>query len=150
RNGLGTMIEAHRLLYEEGHDVKLVVVGDGPLRPKYERQITDGQRPRVQFAGRLNRTRPNHLVSGDVFCTPCNRASFGMVLLEAMSCGRPVVASRISGFQLLMEEGRQGFLVHPGDSAELHAAALRRLLDDPDLRARMGAEGRRTALESYA
>jgi glycosyltransferase involved in cell wall biosynthesis len=67
-----------------------------------------------------------------------------------MSCGRPVVASRISGFQLLMEEGRQGFLVHPGDSAELHAAALRRLLDDPDLRARMGAEGRRTALESYA
>jgi glycosyltransferase involved in cell wall biosynthesis len=73
-----------------------------------------------------------------------------MVLLEAMSCGRPVVASRISGFQLLMEDGRQGFLVHPGDSAELHAAALRRLLDDPGLRARMGAEGRRTALETYS
>ena len=51
---------------------------------------------------------------------------------------------------LLMEEGRQGFLVHPGDSAELHAAALRKLLDDPALRARMGDEGRRTALENYA
>jgi glycosyltransferase involved in cell wall biosynthesis len=73
-----------------------------------------------------------------------------MVLLEAMSCGRPVVASRISGFQLLMEDGRQGFLIHPGDSAELHAEALARLLDDPGLRARMGAEGRRTALENYA
>jgi phosphatidyl-myo-inositol alpha-mannosyltransferase len=150
RNGLGTMIEAHRTLQEERGDVRLVVVGDGPLRPKYEHQITDGQRPHVHFAGRLNRSRPNHLVAGDIFCTPCNRASFGMVLLEAMSCGRPVVASRISGFQLLMEHGRQGFLVHPGDSAELHAAALRRLLDDPEMRARMGAEGRRTALDTYS
>jgi glycosyltransferase involved in cell wall biosynthesis len=67
-----------------------------------------------------------------------------------MSCGRPVAASRISGFQLLMEDGRQGFLIHPGDSAEAHAEALARLLDDPGLRARMGAEGRRTALENYA
>jgi phosphatidylinositol alpha-mannosyltransferase len=151
RNGLDTMIEAFRLLHRErGDQVRLVVIGDGPLRKLYRRQVGEELAPVVHFAGRLNRSRPNYLTSGSVFCTPCNRASFGMVLLEAMSCGRPVVASRISGFQLLMEEGRQGFLVHPGDSAELHAAALRRLLDDPDLRARMGAEGRRTALESYA
>ena len=87
RNGLGTMIEAHRILQSERGDVRLVVVGDGPLRAKYEHQITDEQRPHVHFAGRLNRSRPNHLVAGDIFCTPCNRASFGMVLLEAMSCG---------------------------------------------------------------
>ena len=150
RNGLGTMIEAHRLLHEEGRDVKLVVVGDGPLRPKYERQITDGQRPHVQFAGRLNRSRPNHLVAGDLFCTPCNRASFGMVLLEAMSCGVPVVASRISGFQLVMQDGVQGLLVHPADDAARFASALGHLLDDPEERRRMGEAGRRTALEHYA
>ena len=150
RNGLGTMIEAHRLLHEEGRDVKLVVVGDGPLRPKYERQITDGQRPHVQFAGRLNRSRPNHLVAGDLFCTPCNRASFGMVLLEAKSCGEPVVASRISGFQLVMQDGVQGLLVHPADDAARFASALGHLLDDPEERRRMGAAGRRTALEHYA
>jgi phosphatidyl-myo-inositol alpha-mannosyltransferase len=151
RNGLDTMIEAFRLLHRErGPAVRLVVIGDGPLRKLYHRQVGEELAPSVHFAGRLNRSRPNYLVSGSVFCTPCNRASFGMVLLEAMSCGRPVVASRISGFQLLMEDGRQGFLVHPGDSAERHAAALARLLDDPDRRHRMGDEGRRTALETYA
>jgi phosphatidylinositol alpha-mannosyltransferase len=130
--------------------VRLVVVGDGPLRAKYEHQITDEQRPHVHFAGRLNRSRPNHLVAGDVFCTPCNRASFGMVLLEAMSCGQPVVASRISGFQLVMQEGVQGVLVHPADDAGRFAAELGRLLDDPDERRRMGEAGRATALEHYA
>ena len=81
-----------------------------------------------------------------MFCTPCNRASFGMVLLEAMSCGRPVVASRISGFQLVMEDGEQGYMVDPADSAERFAAALGRLLDSDALtRIRMGAAGRREA-----
>ena len=73
-----------------------------------------------------------------------------MVLLEAMSCGRPVVASRISGFQLVMEDGVTDSWSTPADSAELLAAALGRLLDEPDLRARMGAAGRRDALERYA
>jgi glycosyltransferase involved in cell wall biosynthesis len=73
-----------------------------------------------------------------------------MVLLEAMSCGRAVAASRISGFQLVMEDGRQGLLVHPARSPERFADALRRLLDEDDLRTRMAAEGRRTALERYA
>src|SRR5205807_3704760 len=130
--------------------VRLVVIGDGPLRKLYRRQVGEELAPFVHFAGRLNRSRPNYLTSGSVFCTPCNRASFGMVLLEAMSCGRPVVASRISGFQLLMEDGRQGYLVHPARSPERFAEALRRLLDDDEARARMAAEGRRTALEHYA
>jgi phosphatidylinositol alpha-mannosyltransferase len=151
RNGLDTMIEAFRLLHRRrGGDLHLDVVGDGPLRSRYERQLGEELAPYVHFAGRLNRSRPNHLVSADIFCTPCNRASFGMVLLEAMSCGVPVVASRISGFQLLMEHGRQGLLVNPADSAERFAAALEELLDDPKRRARMGAEGRRTALEHYS
>jgi glycosyltransferase involved in cell wall biosynthesis len=73
-----------------------------------------------------------------------------MVLLEAMSCGVPVVASRISGFQLLMQDGVQGFLVNPADDADRFAAALARLLDDPDARRRMGEAGRQTALDHYA
>jgi len=72
------------------------------------------------------------------------------VLLEAMSCGQPVVASRISGFQLLMQDGVQGVLVHPADDAGRFAAALGRLLDNPQERRRMGEAGRRTALEHYA
>jgi phosphatidylinositol alpha-mannosyltransferase len=73
-----------------------------------------------------------------------------MVLLEAMSCGRPVVASRISGFQLLMEHGKQGLMVGPADDDERFASALLHLLDRPDERARMGREGRRTAVTHYA
>ena len=151
RNGLDTMIGAYNLLFaDRGPRVRLVVVGDGPLRPVYERQIDPGARPYVHFAGRLNRTRPNHLVSGDIFCTPCNKASFGMVLLEAMSCGQPVVASRISGFQLLMEHGRQGLMVSPADAADRFAAALESLLADAGERSRMGDQGRLTAVEHYS
>ncbi len=151
RNGLDTMIAAYRLLFEErGPALRLIVVGDGPLRGFYLRQVPEHMRPYVHFAGRLNRTRPNHIVTGDVFCTPCNKASFGMVLLEAMSCGRAVAASRISGFQLVMADGEQGILVHPADAPERFADALRLLLDDPELRDRMGAAGRRTAVERYA
>ena len=129
--------------------MRLVVVGDGPLRKRYERQVGD-LREYVHFAGRLNRSRPNHLVSGEIFCTPCNRASFGMVLLEAMSCGRPVVASRISGFQLVMRDGVHGYMIDPADSAERFAGALGLLLDSEADRARMGAAGRREALERYS
>jgi phosphatidylinositol alpha-mannosyltransferase len=151
RNGVDTMIQAHQLLFaERGPAVRLIVVGDGPLRPHFERMVSDAARPYVHFAGRLNRSRPNYLVTGDVFCTPCDRASFGMVLLEAMSCGRAVAASRISGFQLLMEDGKQGYLVHPAKSPERFAEALARLLDDDQQRARMAEQGRRTALERYA
>ena len=94
------------------------------------------------WAGRVDWSRPRYYASADIHCTPCNRASFGMVLLEAMSSGRPVVASRISGFQLLMEHGRQGLMVSPADDAERFAQALLYLLDRPAERARMGREGR--------
>jgi glycosyltransferase involved in cell wall biosynthesis len=68
--------------------------------------------------------------------------------MEAMSSGLPVVASRISGIPELVEDGVSGLLAPPGD-AEALAAALRRLADDPELRGRLGAEGRRTVQEGF-
>ena len=104
----------------------------------------------MHWAGRVDWNRPRYYASADVFCTPCQRRVFGMVLLEAMSCGRPVVASRISGFQLLMAHGKQGLMVRPADDADRFAQALLYLLDRPAERARMGREGRRTAVSQYA
>ncbi len=151
RNGLGTMIDAFvRVRRERGPDVRLVIVGDGPLRAFYARRVPGDLAGDVVWAGRVNWHRPNYYTSVDVHCTPCSRASFGMVLLEAMSCGRPVVASRISGFQLVMEHGRHGLMVSPADDDARFADALLRLLERPDERARMGAEGRRRAAERYA
>jgi phosphatidylinositol alpha-mannosyltransferase len=151
RNGLGTMIDAFTRVHREHQgNVTLCIVGDGPLRHVYERRVPEDVAPDVVWAGRVDWRRPSYYVSADIHCTPCNKASFGMVLLEAMSCGRPVVASRISGFQLLMTHGRQGLMVRPADDADRFAQALLYLLDRPAERARMGREGRRTAVSEYA
>jgi hypothetical protein len=128
----------------------LCVVGDGPLGNVYRRKLSERVAGDVIWAGRVDWSRPRYYASADIHCTPCQRASFGMVLLEAMATGRPVVASRISGFQLLMEHGKQGLLVSPADDANRFAQALLYLLDRPAERARMGREGRVTAVTLWS
>jgi glycosyltransferase involved in cell wall biosynthesis len=75
--------------------------------------------------------------------------TFGLVALEAMSAGRPVIASRIGGLPELVRDGQEGLLVEPSDVRSL-AAAMQRLLADGDLRAQLGAAGRRRALDFTA
>jgi glycosyltransferase involved in cell wall biosynthesis len=74
---------------------------------------------------------------------------FGIVLLEAMSCGRPVIASRIGGIVDFVTDGDGGLLVEPGNVASLRNA-IQRLLDDPPLRHRMGLAARRRAMAFQA
>ena len=119
RNGLPTMLDAFEQVHAEHEGtVRLCVVGDGPLGNVYRRKLPERVAGDVIWAGRVDWSRPRYYASADIHCTPCQRASFGMVLLEAMSSGRPVVASRISGFQLLMEHGKQGLHGEPGRRRE--------------------------------
>jgi phosphatidylinositol alpha-mannosyltransferase len=120
------------------------------LRRYYQRGLAPEIADCVHWAGRIDWNRPRYYASAEVFCTPCQRASFGMVLLEAMSCGRPVVASMISGFERLLTSGREGLLVAPPDDPSGFAAALLHLLERPDELSRMGAEGRLTATARYS
>lgn len=151
RNGLGIMLDAFSEVWRaRGGRVRLCVVGDGPLRRFYQRGLAPEVAESVHWAGRIDWNRPRYYASADVFCTPCQRASFGMVLLEAMSCGRPVVGSLISGFERLLTSGREGLLVAPPEGARGFAAALLHLLDSPAERSRMGAAGRLTATTRYA
>jgi phosphatidyl-myo-inositol alpha-mannosyltransferase len=151
RNGLGTMLDAFEQLWRaRDGDVRLCVVGDGPLRGHYTRRLSPEPARAVHFAGRLDWNRPRYYASADVLCSPCLKASFGMVLLEAMSCALPVVASRISGFELLVAHGREGLLVAPPGDPSSFADGIARLLDAPAERKRMGSEGRHTAVSSYA
>ncbi len=151
RNGLDTMISSFTEVRRRvGPNVRLIVVGDGPLRRWYQKQVPEDIANDVHWAGRVNWNRPRYYATADIYCTPCQRASFGVALLEAMSCGRPVVASRNSGFQLLMESGKQGFLISPTENVERFVEALTYLVERPDERERMGREGRKTAVTNYA
>ena len=150
RNGVKHMIGAFTELRRARDDVRLVIVGDGPMRPLVERMVPPGLRDDVVFAGRVNRLRPRYLRSAEILCTPCSLASFGMVLLEGMSAALPVVASRLPGFELVMRDGVDGLMVDRADDEAGFAAALGRLLDDPALGRRLGAAGRQRALTTFS
>ena len=150
RNGVKTAIRAFARLHRSRTDVRLVIVGDGPLRPLVERLVPDDVREDVTFVGRVNRLRPRYLASAEILCTPCSLASFGMVLLEGMSAERPVVASRISGFELVMRDGVDGLMVDRPDDDAAFAARLNELLDDPVRGRQMGEAGRQRARATFA
>ncbi len=150
RNGVSHAIAAFTILKQTHSDLRLVIVGDGPLRPFVERLVPDSLRDDVVFAGRVNRLRPRYLASADVLCSPCSLASFGMVVLEGMSTSVPVVATRLPGFARVMRDGIDGLMVDEPDDDAGFATALDRVLSDPDLGKRMGAAGRRRALQHFA
>ncbi len=103
----------------------------------------------VTFLGkRAQETLPDYYVAADVVVMPSLYESFGMVALEAMACGTPVVASQVGGLAYLVREGETGYLVPDRDPVEL-ADRLSRLLSNAQLRAQMGAQAVLHA-QSYA
>ncbi|MFH0778794.1 MAG: glycosyltransferase family 4 protein [Candidatus Eisenbacteria bacterium] len=127
---------------------RLVIVGDGPERKAYEKMVAPSLREAVRFVGSVPLdVVPRYFASAHVFCSPATRnESFGIVLLEAMASGVPVVASDIPGYRSVVSSGREGLLVRPGDEQTL-ADAILTLLRDRDLRREMGTTGRNKALD---
>ena len=125
-------------------DTTFVLLGDGELKGRLIEQAEAlGLAGKVRFPG----WRPDVaavMSAFDVFALPSLNEGMGRVLVEAMALSRPVVASRTGGITDLVEDGRNGLLVPPGDSGAL-ADAILRLLGDAALRAAMGGEGRRRA-----
>lgn len=142
RKGFLVLLRAYALLRRRRSDIRLVVVGDGPQRHGYERFVAEGEIGDVTFCGHVDAAvLPRYYASADVFCAPATaRESFGIVLLEAMASGVPVLASAIPGFAQVVESGRDGLLVPPRDH-DAWAAALQLLLDDHEMRASIGAAG---------
>jgi phosphatidylinositol alpha-mannosyltransferase len=120
-------------------DTRLVVAGDGPLRPLYER-LARPVADRVEFIGRVNGDRPEVYGSADLYLCPTTKASFGITLLEAMACGTPLVVSDITGFRELVSEGAEAVMV-PKDDAEAWARTAIELISDPSRRAVMRDAG---------
>ena len=150
RNGLGTLLEAARILKDEGRDFVVQVVGDGPMRPVYHRRARSlGLGDRIEWLGLINEERPRLYREATVFAAPCVLASFGVVLIEAMASGTPIVCADNTGFRQVIRDGAPGRFVAPGDAADL-AKGIGELLDDRPLRADWGARGRRIACERYS
>jgi phosphatidylinositol alpha-mannosyltransferase len=149
RKGLNYLIEAFKRVQQEIPNSRLIIVGPGTrLRRKYEKQVSRDGLKDVIFTGLVSYEElPRYYKTADVFCAPATgRESFGIILLEAMATGKPIVASSIEGYASVVTHNVEGLLVPPGD-AEMLARALVSLLTDQALRQEMGAKGRTKALE---
>jgi phosphatidylinositol alpha-mannosyltransferase len=142
RKGLGYLLRGYEFMKQRVPNTRLIVVGDGPLRSSVESYISRHRVPDVVMAGYVPDTvLPRYYCSADIFCAPATGAeSFGIVLLEAMATGLPVVATEIDGYMSVLEPGRDSLTVQPKSWSEL-GAALVILARDAQLRTRMGAYG---------
>lgn len=146
RKGLIYLLKALKHVKQQFPSVRLIVVGafDAEQLETYERFVRQAGLTEVVFKGFVSsEDKVRYYKSCDIFCAPSiGRESQGIVLLEAMAAGKPVVASNIEGYRTVLAEGDAGLLVPPGDETAL-AVALTRLIADDHYRARLAEAGRR-------
>jgi glycosyltransferase involved in cell wall biosynthesis len=136
-----TLIAAASMLAKDVPDLRFQIVGDGPRRQALEALVAASHlEKQVTFLGHQEDIG-SRLAAADVFVLPSRSEAFPNGAIEAMAAGLPVIASAVGGLLELIDDGRTGLLVPPGEPAAL-AAALRRLIDDRPLAARLGAAAR--------
>ena len=148
--GHGVLLEALAEMRARGSSATAAIVGDGPKRADIEQLAR-----RLGLAGAVTFTGPvgqdeidRHYEEADVLVVASFAEGIPVVLMEAMAHRLPVVATRVMGVAELVRDGENGLLVRPGRADQL-AAALERLAADPELRARLGEEGRRTVESEF-
>lgn len=150
QKGLRYLIEALPALVGPFPRMAALFIGGGP--PSAQASLLElaearGVRSYVHFLGVQTDVRP-YLEMCDLFVLPSLYEGMGIALVEAMAMGRACVATRATAVPEVVSEGESGLLVAPANPSEL-ATAIARLLNDPILRSRMGAAGRRLALERF-
>jgi len=154
RKGVAYLIDAIALVGDR--ELSLEIIGDGPARASLRaRAEALGVADRVTFRGKVTSDELQaSYARAAVFVLPSvvdargDTEGLGVVLLEAMNYGTPVIASRIGGIPDIVEDGVSGLLVPAGDPAAL-AGALRRLIEDPALARRLGEAGRQRVRERF-
>lgn len=148
RKGFGYLLHAFQQIQEQIPETRLVVVGpyDKDDKAPFVRFARSHRLRGVKFVGYTrSEDVPRYYRACHVFCAPSTGfESFGIVLLEAMASGKPVVATNIPGYRSVLTDGREGVLVEPQNEGAL-AEAIIRVLKNPDLAHRMGEQGRQTA-----
>jgi glycosyltransferase involved in cell wall biosynthesis len=149
--GVDSVIQVLADLLKSFSDLFYVVVGEGDLRPALEKMARESPaRDRILFLGKLTLEQLKHCYSRcDVFVMPSRQEGFGVVFLEAMALGKPVIAGCVGGATEIVKNGVTGFLVVPGD-LEMLALRLTQLLEDEALRKELGDAGRKRVEENYS
>ena len=152
RKGIDTVLEALPAIFKGVPEVQYIVAGDGPDRTRLERLAERlGVTPLVRFLGLVPDDQVAPLLHmADVFVMPAREErpdveGFGLVFLEANACGTPVIGSTSGGIPDAVVDGETGLLVPPLAPGPLADAAIR-LLNDADLRGRLGRAGRERVL----
>ncbi len=147
--GHGILLTAFKKIFISHPSVRLLIVGDGPLREQLEastRQLMVDQV--VVFTG-IRKDVFDLLQISDIFVLPTQiREGLGVALIEAIAVGLPVIGTNIGGIPEVIEDGANGILVSPVNSEEL-AQAFEKLIDDKELRSSMGFRGRQIYEEKF-
>jgi glycosyltransferase involved in cell wall biosynthesis len=150
--GPDVLVKAMPMIIEEVPDAELMFVGGGKMRTDMEELSKKlGVENYIKFAGFVEeRLKPLYYRAADVFCLPSTMSteSFGIVNLEAMACGVPIVASKIGGIPDVVKDGENGLLVPPKDP-EVLADAIIYLLENRDVSEKMGKNAKKK-VEDYS
>lgn len=157
RKGMDVLIAAASLLAPERPDLVVAIAGSGRDRDRLERLVATTGAP-VRFLGRVpDDDLPGLIGAADVFSMLCRsrwggleQEGFGIVFLEAAACGVPQVAGDSGGAGEAVAHGETGWVVRSPDDPAAAAAAIARLLDDAELRARMGESSRARVVEHFS
>lgn len=158
RKGIDVLLQAAKTVLSDHSQVHFDIVGDdrlpGPNDLTYRAVFeadrdADAVRDRVHFHGEVSEPQLRGFYQAcDIFVAPSRFESFGLILLEAMMFGKPVIGCRAGGMTEIIEQGVSGLLAEPGDVGSL-ISCLQQLLSDAQRRARLGEEGRRRYLASF-
>jgi glycosyltransferase involved in cell wall biosynthesis len=149
--GVDLLLRAAQPLLAADRALRLVIAGDGPLRAELESQASAlGIGEQTRFLGTTPPMGIVTLLHGcEIFVLPSREESFGLVVIEAMACAKPVVATAVGGVPEIVEHEKTGILVKPDDPEAL-TEGLRRLLGSRELRQTVAENGHKRVLQSFS
>ena len=148
RKGLHTLLPAFTRLHQTGKEVKLLLAGEGVMQQTIETFIREHKLGEAVHLLGFYENIPEFMANIDALVLPSLWEGFGIVLIEAMAAGKPVIGTRTSNIPEVVPDGKVGWLVPPQDERRL-TRAMEKMVAVPETAARMGREGRRWVAEKF-
>jgi glycosyltransferase involved in cell wall biosynthesis len=146
--GIKYLIKAMKIIRQKNEDARLMLIGDGEERAYLENLVKElNLKNYVKFIEKVqNENVPEYMVTSDVFVLPSLSESFGIVNLEAMASGLPIVTTKVGGLPEVVKDGENGFLVEPKNPEQIAEKALL-ILEDDELRERISRNNKEEVRE---